>query len=439
MPRNAQEFRRAKENVKSVMSKPRFRCLAVIVSTGLALAGAPLNAQAEILTPANDPFYVAPADIDQLEPGAIIRSRSVDISIAQAPLTAVGSSAYQVLYRTGDVVGTPIANVTTIVVPDGDAPEGGRQLVSVQNAENSLDPNCAPSYQLQVGQQGPNNAVNRNLMIEMSANLAHLAAGRVLVVPDALGPKKGYIVRTVNAHMVLDSIRAAVQFEPAGLPGFSTEVALWGYSGGGWESAAANELHPTYAPELNIVGVAAGGVPAGTLGNIRFLDGSIAAGTLMAVAEAVNRAYPEMDLQAALNDAGKAFLQRIQIGCSSAIFAAPMAKFDDWTIEPNYWGRPSVRNVLMKNALGQETPTAPTLYYHAVHDEIVWISPMDELVAEYCAEGAPITYIRDQAGAEHIQAAGTFAAISAAYLNARFSGIEISSTCGLPVQAYPGR
>ncbi|HEX9711605.1 MAG TPA: lipase family protein [Actinomycetota bacterium] len=401
----------------------------------IAGIGATTPASAEVLEPQNDPFYQAPAGIEDLTPGTILRSRQVDVSLMQVPLTGMRFHAYQLLYRTGDVADRPIANVTTLIVPDADPPAGGRQLVSLQNAENSLDPNCAPSYQLQVGQQAPSGAVNRNLVVELTAMLPEIAAGRVLVIPDPLGPDKGYIVRLVNAHMVLDSIRAAESFEPAGLSGTSTPVALFGYSGGAFESAAANEVQPTYAPELNVVAVAAGGVPVGNLANVRYIDGTLATGTLMAVGVAINRAYPEMDLFAALNQAGAAFADRIKTGCSSAIFAAPLAHFDDWTTEPNFFARPIVRGVLEGNQLGQDTPTAPTFYYNAINDEIIWIAPLDALVAEYCAAGANMFYVRDPAGVEHIQGAANFIPMALDYIEARFAGLPIPTTCGLPTNA----
>jgi hypothetical protein len=413
--------------------RPHRRSLATALL--VLMLGLTAPASAEVLEPKDDPFYVAPAGFEDSQLGTVLRSREVAVSLAQVPLTGTRFRAFQLLYRTADVDDRPIANVTTLIVPDGPPPAGGRALVSLQNAENSLDPNCAPSYQLQVGQQAPSGAVNRNLMVELSGLLPELAAGRVLVIPDALGPDKGYIVRLANAHMVLDSIRAAVQFEPAGLAGLETPVALFGYSGGAFESAAANEVHPTYAPELNIVAVAAGGVPVGDIGNIRFIDGTLTTGVLMAVSAAISRAYPEMDLLSALNEAGVAFLERIKTGCSSSVFAAPMAHFDDWTIEPDFFGRPNVREVLRRNALGHDAPTAPTFYYHAIFDEIVWIAPLDVLVADYCAAGSDLLYVRDRAGVEHIQAAATFIPMALAYIEARFAGIAVPTTCGLPGHA----
>src|SRR5207248_3580271 len=169
------------------------------------------------------------------------------------------------------------------------------------------------------------NVNNGNLAAEMTGlGMRQLAAGRVLVVPDPEGPRHMYTARAMAAHAVLDSIRAVERFRPAGLVrGAATPVALAGYSGGALESGAANEAQPAYAPELNIVAVAAGGVPALDIDTFRYLDGSVGAGALMGAAIGIDRAYPELRLDALLNEKGKAFEREASTGCASFIFSAP--------------------------------------------------------------------------------------------------------------------
>ncbi|MHB8510959.1 MAG: lipase family protein [Actinomycetota bacterium] len=410
----------------------RFAISRLLSCCMLVLATAPVvKAQAAILTPANDPFYSAPSNLGTYAPGAIINTRQVNVSLEGVPIPG---TAYQLLYRSNDLNEQPIANVTTVIVPTN-APLAPRQLVSVQDAEDSLDWSCAPSYQLQVGESAPGgNENNGNLAAETALSLPQLALGRVLVIPDPEGPASGYIVRITNAQVVLDSIRAAENFQPAGLAP-TTPVAMFGYSGGAFETAAANELQPTYAPELNIVGVAAGGVPVANDSSFRYIDGGIAAGVLMAVAEAIDNANPQMGLYSLLNAAGRAFYKTVQTGCASSVFASPFTRFDSWTNRPNAVATPQVQQVLAENALGHAVPKAPTFYYNALNDEIVWIEPLDTLVADYCGAGAPMDYYRDPAGAEHIQGVADFAPLAFAYLNARFAGQPVPVTCGLPTNA----
>jgi len=403
-------------------------CIAIVT-----LASAPMsNASTAPLEPKNDPFYVAPQGIDVLAPGTILRSRMVDVSLYGAPLTGVNYTAYQLLYKTNDVNDVAVANVTTVILPANAPPSGDRVMISMQDPEDALDTNCDPSYQLQVGESAPTGQKDNNLAASLSFLLPELAAGRILVIPDPEGPSSGYIVRL--AHAVLDSIRAAENFAPAGL-NVNTKVGLFGYSGGAFETAAANELQPTYAPELNIVAATAGGVPVGNTANFRYIDGTLTTGFLMAVSEAIDNAYPQVGLYASLNDAGKALYKSVQTGCASSAFAAPLAHFDDWTTERNFIAEPRVQEVIAENALGQGHPTAPTFYYNGINDEIVWIEPLDMLVDEYCAAGSNIVYVRDPAGAEHIQGAANYAPLAIAFMESRFAGAPVQSTCGLPDHA----
>jgi hypothetical protein len=383
------------------------------------------------MSPSVDPFYVAPASLASYPPGTILRWRQVDVSLGPVPITRTSNKAYQLLYRTNDATGRAVANVTTVIVPDGAAPAGGRQVLSVDDAEDSVDPNCAPSYQLQNGE--PNNG---NLAAETSLAAAQLALGRDLVIPDAEGPKSEYIVTAMEGHATLDSIRALERFPAAQVNGAATRVALIGYSGGAHVSAAADELQPAYAPELNIVGVAAGGVPVGDRETIAYIDGSVGTGVLMATSIAMNRAYPVLDLYSVLNAKGKAFAQQVSTGCASSVFAAPFAHFDDWTTVADVFDLPRVARVISENALGHATPTAPTFFYNGVHDELITIKALDKLVAYYCANGARLDYFRDPAGVEHIQGVANFFPLALSYLTGRFNGDPVPNTCG-PATGHP--
>jgi hypothetical protein len=372
-------------------------------------------------------------------PGTVLRTRQVTVELGAAPLTGSAATAYQLLYRTNDATGRAVANVTTVIVPSGAQPADGRQLVSLQDAEDSVDPGCAPSYQLQVGEMAPNGDNDGNLAVELSSiATAQLAQGRDVVIPDPEGPDSEYTVTGIAAHTTLDSIRAVEQFALAELGGVKTPVALAGYSGGALETAAANEAQPTYAPKLDIVAVTAGGVPPVNEENLQYLDGSVAAGVVMASAVGLDRAYPRLDLYALLNASGKAFAKQVSTGCATSVFAAPFTNYNSWTTGPNEFESARVERVIAENALGHATPTAPTFYYNAINDELVWIKPLDELVAKYCAHGAQIEYYRDPAGAEHIQGAANWGPLAQAFIDSRFAGAPLIDTCGDPGNAVPG-
>lgn len=183
--------------------------LAAVAAAGLGLAAASARAATP---PQDDPFYTAPPGFASTAPGTILRSRQVTVKLGPVPVTGLAFTAYQLLYRTNDATDHPVANVTTVIVPREMAPAGGRRLVSVQDAEDSVDPDCAPSYQLQEGQTAPNGDSNGNLAAETSLVMTELARGDDVVIPDAEGPDSEYIVTGMEAHATLDSIRAVEQF-----------------------------------------------------------------------------------------------------------------------------------------------------------------------------------------------------------------------------------
>ena len=99
---------------------------------------------------------------------------------------------------------------------------------------------------------------------------------------DYEGPRSEWTAGLNTAHGVIDGIRAAQSFAPAGLSGAATPTALMGYPGGALASQWANEVQPTYAPELKFAGVAAGGVPADIEYVARRIDGGVFAGSTSA-------------------------------------------------------------------------------------------------------------------------------------------------------------
>lgn len=400
------------------------------------LAAAPASAAPQ--SPATDPFYAPPADLGSQPPGTILRSREVSLSAGPLPLTGAIGRGYQLAYRTNDEDDVPVVGVTTLIVPSAPVPKGGRNLVSLQDAEDSVDVDCAPSYQLQKG--SPDNS---NLLLESTIlATSQLLLGHVMMIPDHEGPRAEYIVTRMEGHAVLDAVRAALRFAPLGLRGAKTPVALVGYSGGAHATAAANELHPSYAPELNLAAVAAGGVPVGDEETVRHLDGSLGAGALVPVSMALDRAYPEMQLASLLNDRGRALAAAAskeadgEEGCAGAVLSQPFAHMDDWTVTPKAYRLPHVAKVIARNQLGAATPTAPAFYYNGVGDELISIRALDKLVARYCAHGATIRYLRDPLGIEHIQALVNFAPLALAYIADRFAGRAVPNDCA-PRAAKP--
>jgi acetyl esterase/lipase len=156
-----------------------------------------------------------------------------------------GATAHKVLYRSTKPDGTPIAVSGIVIVPSGQAPAGGWPIVAWAHPTTGVVPHCAPSLALFVFQQM---AGSRHLLENGFAIAATDYPG--LGTP---GPHP-YLVGDSEARAVIDSVRAARSF-----PGLenSTRYAVWGHSQGGQAALFTGMIAKSYAPELQLVGVAA--------------------------------------------------------------------------------------------------------------------------------------------------------------------------------------
>jgi acetyl esterase/lipase len=158
---------------------------------------------------------------------------------------AAGATAHKVLYRSTKPDGTPIAVSGIVIVPAGQAPAGGWPIVAWAHPTTGVVSHCAPSLALFVFQQI---AGSRHLLENGYAIAATDYPG--LGTP---GPHP-YLVGDSEARAVIDSVRAARSF-----PGLenSTRYAVWGHSQGGQAALFTGMIAKSYAPELQLVGVAA--------------------------------------------------------------------------------------------------------------------------------------------------------------------------------------
>src|ERR1700748_543989 len=184
-------------------------------------------------------FYEASeAEIANGPPGSVIR----DEPMVGAP---AGGIAHRVLYRSTDPDGKPIAVSGVIIVPPGVAPSGGWPVIAWAHPTTGIVPHCAPSLAIFLFQQI---AGSRPMMEQGYAIAATDYPG--LGTP---GPHP-YLVGVSEARAVIDSVRAARSF-----PGLenSPRYAVWGHSQGGQAALFTGIIAKSYAPELQLVGVAA--------------------------------------------------------------------------------------------------------------------------------------------------------------------------------------
>jgi hypothetical protein len=382
-----------------------------------------------LVPPSEDPFYAVPDNLKDVAPGTILRHRK-----PPAPIAAFGliksnlKDSHQILYRTTDSFDNATATVLTVLVPYN---ADYTKVLSYHVAEDAPTLDCAPSYAFQFASETGGLFGTMSSQAELLLVQAVLEQGWVVIVPDHQGPKAAFLANKNAGQAILDGIRAALQSESITGIDPRPAISMWGYSGGGITTGWAAELQPTYAPELEIVAAAMGGIEPNLQTSIGLVNRSPAAGLLAAGMLGLANEYPVIEniLQENLIPEYEYLFEKAKRQCLGAISLDFMFKDVTAMFEgPDITERPEVVEILKQNAMGQAVPEIPIFLYKGVYDQISPIRETDAIHDFYCANNASIEYQRD-ALAEHVVAAITGAPSALAYLIDAMNGRGPESAC----------
>lgn len=340
--------------------------------------------------PSADPFY-APVG-HQGYPGELLRYREADVKSDEV------SAAWQVVYVSTDSRDRPIAVSGTVLMPSSPWRGTGVQpILSYGVGVHGLGRDAAPSYLLRTGNE-----------IEITMIEYALAHGWAVAVTDGEGlgmpGPHTYGAGRSGGHTMLDIVRAVADLDEDLPPG--GPVLIWGYSEGGRYAAWAAELQPSYAPDLDLRGVAAGGVPSDLRAVAKAIDGGPFSGLGLAVLVGLAHAHQDPALEAILSERGKEAAARaatLDVVGLIVDFPEPMHHY---TVREEPWDEPVWRVLLDREKNGRRTPGAPLYLYHVVGDLLVPTVLGRDLFADYAARGVQVTWA-DVRAEEHL--AGAFA------------------------------
>lgn len=392
--------------------------LATVLAVGAPVLAAQTPAAAAQPAPAaiqaGDDFYVPPNRLPEGKPGDVIRSRPSTVGWPSAK-----AKAWQVMYRSTTALGEPTAMVATVLVPDGADPAKA-PVVAFGPGTQGPAFQCAPSTMISTGsfyeQSGLNDLLN---------------AGYAVAVPDYEGYRPEvnttYVVGRALGPAMIDATRAAMRLPEAGLSDDS-KVVFRGYSQGGGAAMWAGELQPEYAPELNVVGVAAGGIPADLVQVGLPLNGKEGFGVFAYALIGLDNAYPELKLDSFLNDLGRTEFAAME---KSKCAVRLLNDYKNKSIEDYMTDSPLVsepwRKRYAENKLGSKPPKVPVFQYYVTQDELVAFNQGKKLRDTYCAAGAKVTWkefpMRHIAGVFH----GNKDVL--AFIKDRIAGAPAGSNC----------
>ncbi|KRF19951.1 hypothetical protein ASG90_19665 [Nocardioides sp. Soil797] len=374
------------------------------------------------LLPSLDPFHDAPSDLARLSPGTIIRSREVRLGLLGL-VPQRGLRAWQLAYRSNDLNGRPEVAVTTVVLPRHHDPEQPQRMVAYQCAIDAVADKCFPSYALRPGAR----SWGALPQFELLLMAALLERGHVLTIADHEGRGGHFAAPREPGFRTLDGIRAALAFPALGLDA-DTDVALFGYSGGGMASAWAAEMAPSYAPELSVVGAVLGS-PVGDPGQAFIkLNGGLNAGLPALVVAGLRHIYPGLArvIDENASEQGIARLDKLERQTTvAAVVGHAFNDFDDYLDAPlaDVLATPEVLDVFDDLRLGTRVPTCPVLVVQSVNDQIIDVAEVDTQVAAYADGGADVRYVRDRCS-EHISLMVLAMPAMMDWLEQRFEGEE---------------
>lgn len=386
----------------------RSTLIATVLGVLFALFAPAGPAAAAPQDPATDPFFAAPADLADLAPGTVIRTRPVATKLF--PGVPLGKSSFQILVRSNDAKDRPAAVAATVIVPRNPT----KRLLAYQPAIDSLGANCNPTYTLQVGNE------KEAALISQGLN-----KGLTVVVPDHEGPRHAFAAGPMAAHAVLDSVRGTLASPEAQLDGAATKVAMMGYSGGAIATGWAAQLQPDYAPEINLVGVASGGTPADLEAAESSMDGTLDGGGLfVGAAIGVTREY--LELLSLLNAKGLAHADRIKDQCLYQLVTHAYDSIKKYSDSPDPMREPVAQAVLNELKMGGDlAPTVPYYLWHSTRDQLIPYRVAPALRDDWCSQ---VTLVTDRLS-EHIIGGVKYAAPAQSWLMDRFAGKPVTGAC----------
>ncbi|WP_406034299.1 lipase family protein [Nocardioides sp. NBC_00163] len=407
--------------------------LVVIATTAITTLLIMTPASATSLTPlpalpdlalTQDDFYVPPSPLPRGLPGDLIKTEPIQLSLYPE------ARATRIMYLSRSTRGDAVAVTGVLLTPFSQQPGEENPLIVHAPGTRGLADQCAPSKQTDLA--------TLNVTSPDYSTLEHrqfLLKGVSVVITDYLGQgtpdTPEYLVGSSEGQNALDALRAAQHVENAGLSERSP-VGISGYSQGGQAAASAAELQPRYAPELDLRGVLAGGVPTDMWTEVNHLSGNPTAGPGFAIATLVglDAAYPNLDLDSRLTEDGRAAVDRVKESCFVEAFGTFGTTSVSEITNPDVLADDSWHRAYDQSLLGTRRPGAPAYVYHGTTDTVVPFSQGQQLYSSWCARGTDVTFEKI-VGLEHVTGAALTTPAGIEWLTDRLHGEPAEAGCRL--------
>lgn len=371
------------------------------------------------------PFYEPPSPLPAGKPGSLVRSEPLDTTVP------VGGRAVRILYRTQKADGSPTVSSGMVLFPAVPAPKGGYPVVSWAHPTVGMADDCAPSRTPQPLRDTP-------WIKEM------LQRGYVVTMTDYAGQGTPgtlqYLIGTAEANDVLNAVRAARALAPGKV---SRRYVIWGHSQGGQSALFAAKLAPSYAPELDLVAVAAA-APAAQMTALIHLQANSPIAWLIGpeVFIAWPTVYPGLPIDGVASKAALEHYKALAKGCIAGEgyptvtlkaaglqeLTGPAFKVDPTTIPA--WYRATQQQTTLP------VTQVPVLIAQGLADKVVLPPTTALLSTNFCRAGSDTSVVW-MGNIPHRTAAITAGPFVASWFFDRFAGKPAGNTCDQPPAVAP--
>jgi len=389
------------------------------------------DASASVVTapagPAGSAFWRVPLTADPpAQRGDVLWARAR----SDAP---VGSSGWNIIYVSQGATDALVYVSGEVYVPDNRGGANDARLVIWNHGTAGTQDSCAPSRNnLALAPPLEGDRLANDGQSRVPALISLLERGYVVAMSDyqGLGTPGGteYLNGPTQGMAALDVARAARTM----VAGVGTAVGMYGFSQGGQTSLWAAHLAPSYAPELEVVGVVAT-APAARQLALSFYDLGIAANSGYFISRMAGLAVgrPDVRLRDMLTTAGLAQLDAQTWDCFEVFqqaagltepYAYPVA------LEP---GTPWRALLDANDAFLPIGPSIPVLVTQGDADVDVGVALTRDVVRDLCAQGSIVEY-QEHAGVNHMDMNVRAAPLMANWFDARFGKVAAPNTCANP-------
>jgi uncharacterized membrane protein HdeD (DUF308 family)/alpha-beta hydrolase superfamily lysophospholipase len=402
------------------------RTLGAVLALAVALVLLGVSVTLHRGSPRPDGFYTAFAGLPA-QPGVLLRSEPFTTGV---PATA---HAWRILYSTTRDDGVP-ATASAIVLVGNAAPAGPRPVIAWAHGTTGYAPGCAPSLLAEPFAAGATPALDEVI-----------ARGWGMVATDYVGLGTAgphpYLIGQGEGRSVLDAVRATRQLDGVAL---ADKTVVWGHSQGGHAALWAGILAPGYAPDAQVIGVAALAPASDLPGLVANLD-TVPGGSIFAsfVVQAYADTYPDVRFDDVVRPTARVQIREMATRCLAEreIFVSVVEsfRFDKSIFATDPTG--GAFGERLENNVPAGPITVPLLIGQGESDALVLPTAQAGYAQRRCAVGGQVDY-RSYPNRDHV---GVVAADSplvpelVQWTQDRFDGLPARSTCvGRPSIAGPG-